>query len=413
MAKKTLYLCYFGLREPLVQTQVLPYLREIVKGGTAAHILTFETNPKESWTPKQIAETKQKLAAENIEWDFLTYHKRLSVPATVFDIMNGARFAVKLNRKEKIDVFHGRAHFATLMGAIAKKFTGSKLLFDIRGFIPEEYTDAGIWKENGLIYKAVKRVEKYLLKKSDAFVVLTERAAEILFPESKETGSDAQGRPFEVIPCCIDRERFKDAELLDKEKLKAGEGLAGKKVFIYVGSFGGWYMTEEIINFFKYTHQRIPNAFTIILTPRERNKVEKKLIESGLDEKSFLVKSVAPIEVPKYLKMSDVAISFIRACYSKQASSPTKIAEYLACGLPVVLNTGVGDLDELINTERVGVVIKDFNKEDFEKALDEIELMFKDADLSERCKETAYRRFDLERVAGERYRRIYQRILQK
>jgi len=30
---KTLYICYFGLREPLVQTQVLPYLREIGKGG--------------------------------------------------------------------------------------------------------------------------------------------------------------------------------------------------------------------------------------------------------------------------------------------------------------------------------------------------------------------------------------------
>ena len=27
--------CYFGLREPLVQTQVLPYLLELVRGGVA------------------------------------------------------------------------------------------------------------------------------------------------------------------------------------------------------------------------------------------------------------------------------------------------------------------------------------------------------------------------------------------
>src|SRR5688572_15673029 len=39
---KTLYLCYFGVLEPLVQTQVLPYLREIRKGGTEVSILTFE-----------------------------------------------------------------------------------------------------------------------------------------------------------------------------------------------------------------------------------------------------------------------------------------------------------------------------------------------------------------------------------
>ena len=30
---KTLYICYFGLREPLVQTQVLPYLRELLREG--------------------------------------------------------------------------------------------------------------------------------------------------------------------------------------------------------------------------------------------------------------------------------------------------------------------------------------------------------------------------------------------
>jgi len=30
---RTLYLCYFGLREPLVQTQVLPYLRQLSRSG--------------------------------------------------------------------------------------------------------------------------------------------------------------------------------------------------------------------------------------------------------------------------------------------------------------------------------------------------------------------------------------------
>ena len=48
-----------------------------------------------------------------------------------------------------------------------------------------------------------------------------------------------------------------------------------------------------------------------------------------------------PGEVPRYLKAADVAISFIKPCYSKQSSSPTKIAEYLASGLPVVCNAGL------------------------------------------------------------------------
>ena len=85
-----------------------------------------------------------------------------------------------------------------------------KLLFDIRGFMPEEYTDAGVWPEGGAIYRAAKRAERWLLRVSDGFVVLTEKARDILF--ATET------KPVEVIPCCVDFEkRFTE----DNETLRA------------------------------------------------------------------------------------------------------------------------------------------------------------------------------------------------
>jgi hypothetical protein len=70
------------------------------------------------------------------------------------------------------------------MGALGRKFSRHKatLLFDIRGFFPEEYTDAGIWPENGVMYRAAKRVERWLLEESDGFVVLTDKARKLLFP---------------------------------------------------------------------------------------------------------------------------------------------------------------------------------------------------------------------------------------
>lgn len=406
----TLYLCYFGLREPLVQTQVLPYLREIQKGGAKISILTFETNPNENWTQEQIENERKKLADENISWHFLTYHKRPSVPATVFDVFNGARLAIKLSRQEKIDVFHARAHIAALMGAFAKKIGGGKLLFDIRGFIPEEYTDAGIWKENGAIYKTVKRAEKYLLDKSDGFVVLTEKARQLLFPDSAVTGFDRRGRPVEVIPCCMDRSRFQIADNLDREIVRSELNLTDRRVFIYVGSFGGWYLTDEMVRFLALAHRRDPNAFTIILTQRDTDKVSHLLVEAGIAEKDFLVRSVAPEEVPKYLKAADAAISFIKACYSKQASSPTKIAEYLASGLPVISNPGVGDLDGLIEGEKVGIILNGFDEADYLDALEKVEILMQDISLPEHCRRTAYQQFDLETVAGEKYRRIYHRL---
>ena len=69
MSDHTLYLCYFGLREPLVQTQVLPYLREISKmDNLKVSILTFEPNFEEKWTQKQVNDERKKLADENISW---------------------------------------------------------------------------------------------------------------------------------------------------------------------------------------------------------------------------------------------------------------------------------------------------------------------------------------------------------
>jgi carbamoyltransferase len=38
----TLYICYFGINEPLVQTQVLPYLRQLSAAGVRVNLLTFE-----------------------------------------------------------------------------------------------------------------------------------------------------------------------------------------------------------------------------------------------------------------------------------------------------------------------------------------------------------------------------------
>ena len=50
---RTLYLCYFGLREPLVQTQVLPYLRQLAGQGIGVCLLTFEPGGKDRWPEEE------------------------------------------------------------------------------------------------------------------------------------------------------------------------------------------------------------------------------------------------------------------------------------------------------------------------------------------------------------------------
>jgi glycosyltransferase involved in cell wall biosynthesis len=399
---RTLYLCYFGVEQPLVQTQVLPYLRELRKGGVEPYLLTFEP-AWGKWTPAAKEEWRRKLAADGIEWSALPYHKRPTAPATLFDIAAGAWTAARLVRRHRIHVLHARAHVPAAMAALVKRWTGARFLFDIRGFIPEEYVDAGIWPAGGVLYRLTKAAERRLLADADAFVVLTESARELLFRDS--------AKPVEVIPCCVDFERFCLPPGYDREAIRAELGVSGRKVLVYLGALGGWYLTRELAEFFAAARERDPLAFPLVITQSDPRLIAGPLAERGVLEKDRLILRVPSAEVPRYLRAADAAVSFIKPCYSKTASSPTKIAEYLASGLPVLCNAGIGDVDEVIESDRVGVVIRDLDRRGYLGALTALDALCGQPGLSARCEESARRRFDLATTGGERYRRLYRRVL--
>jgi glycosyltransferase involved in cell wall biosynthesis len=406
---RSLYICYFGVLEPLVQTQVIPYLRELAKGGHEILLLTFEGQVTELQS-YGVAELKRELADQGIDWYWLTYHKRFSALATAYDIFRGALFVRGMVRRKQLDILHGRVHVPTLMGALARKFSRRKpkLLFDIRGFFPEEYTDAGIWPEGGVLYRGAKRVERWLLKEADGFVVLTERAREILFPGAAASGSDALGRPVEVIPCCVDLSRFATVGDAARKETRGKLGINGRFVAAYVGAFGGWYLTRETADFFGELKAIKPDTFAMILTQSKPETIEPLLRERGYGAGDYLITKVPPAEIPVYLSGADVAVSFIKNCYSKQASSPTKNAEYLACGLPIIANVGVGDVDKLIDGNRVGALIEEFSPEGYRAAVEKVRVLGVDG---ERLRKVAENEFDLETVGGERYLGLYRRVL--
>jgi glycosyltransferase involved in cell wall biosynthesis len=406
----TLYVCYFGIREPLVQTQVLPYLRQLQSENLRVSLLTFEPRLRETWTTDEISRQRASLNDEGIDWHYLKYHKWPSLPATVYDMALGAWTIRGLMKRKGVNILHARNHVPALMSAVAMKFRDAKMVFDIRGFMPEEYTDAGVWPENGYLYRGLKRVERYLLRVADAFVLLTEKARDIVFPGCDNT--DKLGRPIEVIPCCVDFDRF-DREHTSREALRTELNLTGRRVIVYLGSFGGWYLTDEMTDFLTVASGHDAATFSMILTQSPPQMVVDRLKSLRIEAKDFLVTQVTPEEVPRYLKAADLAISFIKPCYSKQSSSPTKIAEYLAAGLPIVCNSGVGDLDKLIEGKRVGALLGQFTAPAYLKALEEIEVLRRESNLAERLRGVAREEFDLVKVGRTRYRRLYERLMKK
>lgn len=413
---KSLYICYFGLLEPLVQAQVIPYLLEIAKDGTEVNLLTFERDFKVKWSQQQIETERARLANVGIGWECMSYHKRFSVLATIYDVLRGAGHIRRRLASENFDILHVRAHIPGPMAILARKFSRSnpKILFDIRGFVPEEYTDAGIWPKDGWLYKLVKLAESWLMKESDGFVVLTEKAREILFPEAEnpcEEGSvEKNGRPVEVIPCCVDlKKRFSQNQDEMRKSTRTDLKLDGRLVITHVGALGGLYLTKALADFMATARGQNAGTFALFLTQSDPGLIVPLLEKRGFADADYLVKKVSSVDVPKYLCASDIGMSFVRAGYATQSRSPTKIPEYLACGLPIIANSGVGDVDALVERNGVGVSVDDLSPVGYQKALNDLEAL---GNISEKCRETAFRGFDLEKVGGKRYRRLYKNLLE-
>jgi len=410
---RSLYNCYFGIQEPLVQTQVLPYLRELVKDRHEMVLLTFES---ESLDPETRESIREELKLDGIEWHSLRYHKRLSAIATAFDIIAGTLVVRRLIKTRRIDLLHGRVHVPTLMAALARKLsrTKPKLIFDIRGFFPEEYADAGVWPTNGVIFRTAKWVERWLLKEADGFVVLTKKASRVLFPESSTNGTDgmladSQGRPVEVIPCCVDLNvRFEITDEKERSRARKALGLDGRFVVVHLGALGGLYLNSEIVELLAISKNLDPSTFGLFVTQTDPKELVELLRKRGFTDKDILVTRAPAEEVAKYLHVSDVGVSFVKATFATLARSPTKIPEYLACGLPIIANAGVGDVDELVEGQEVGALVRDMSPLGYEEAIRKV-LAF--SQPAEHMRAVAAREFSLDSIGGERYRRLYSRLL--
>lgn len=413
---KLLYISYFSIREPLVETQVLSYLRQLVSAGHKIWLITFEPNWPDSWTSEEIAKKTDALTEQGVSWTPLKYHKTPSLPATMWDIAIGAWTARKLAKKHGIEVFHGRAHVASAMCALARWRRPQKMIFDIRGFNPEEYVDAGRWKPNGLKFQLMKRAERAVLKVANGFIILTEAGRALMFPNAKPLEAEGMwqlpdGRPIEVIPCCVDLSRFQQAQSISREEAKARLGLADKHVIAYVGALGGWYMTEEMVRVWAAAKRNDPTSFALVFTQSSKDELTQMLKNAGLQEEAdFRVTRVSPAELAINLRAADVALSFIKPSYSKISSSPTKFAEYLAAGCVIISTPNIGDCNSQLKQNNVGVIIDNFDDVSIETALSQTFVKSGEPDIQDRCFDTVNALFDLTNIGGYRYKRLYQRL---
>src|SRR4029077_3793502 len=131
-------------------------------------------------------------------------------------------------------------------------------------------------------------------------------------------------------------------------------------------------------------------------------------LESKLDRAE--IRAIEPGHVAGWLRRATALFFFIRPIPSKRASCPTKFAEALASGLPVICNRGIGDLDDIVEREGVGVLVEGFSESDYASAAGRLRRLLQDPGLSDRCRRLAESRYSVD-LGVNTYRKLYDEIV--
>jgi glycosyltransferase involved in cell wall biosynthesis len=182
----------------------------------------------------------------------------------------------------------------------------------------------------------------------------------------------------------------------------------GDFIISYLGSIGGWYLTKEMLQFCKLVADKIPRAKFLFITPHLHEVIEAEAAKYGLPSDRLIIKKGLRKEIPLLLSLSQYSLFFIKPCYSKLSSSPTKHGEIMAMGIPVITNSGVGDVKEIVEQYNGGFVVDDFTTASFTAIIDQM-LAGKAFDASE-IRKGAVDFYSLEK-AVELYTKLYKEVL--
>lgn len=371
-----LYITYDGLTDPLGQSQILPYLSGIKKKVGKIHILSSEK-------PERFKEYRKKLEDycqhNNLTWHPTKYSKNPPFLSTFSDVQTLIREAKSICEKHQIQMIHCRSYVAGYVGYKLNKKLSIPFLFDIRGFWADERVDGGLWKLSNpfikVVYKKVKSLEARMLKSASHVVSLTKEGKN----EILTWPLGLREKNISVIPCCVDEKLFDKSQVEQENLDKLRKELKidpDSFVLGYSGSIGTWYMLDEMLMFFQHCNNLNPKSVFLILTSEDPNLILTAAESMGIASENIIIKSCVRSEMPAHLSLMNAAIFFIKPLYSKKASSPTKFAEFMSMGIPVICNEGIGDMKSYFENYNPGIILQAMEDSSLQNAASTVPKLF-------------------------------------
>ena len=396
-----LYLTHNGITDHIGQSQIAPYNLGLAARGYDIHIVSVEKPGREELKERY----RQRFAEAGIRWSSVTYHNRPQVAAQLFDMARMHRLALQIARAERPLLVHSRSWLPLEIGKAVKQTVGARFLLDFRHF----YIESGVQDSRfPWVYRLLGTRERGYFDAADHVVTLTAKAAEVLdarYPHS--AGADR----YTVIPCCADFDHFDLSRIAPGRIEQARERLgfaAGQPVLLYLGSIGAVYLLDEMMRLFSEFRALRPDARFLFVCNNGDKEIAAAAERAGLPPGSIAIVNAPRDEVPVYLALATLSVMFFRPDLSLAGCSPTKMAELFAANVPMISNSGVGDLDRILSLERnASLVVSDFAPETLRAALNRLLALPDDQRCAARTNAQA---FTLDHGV-EAYAGIYRRLI--
>lgn len=360
---------------------MLQYLESLRDTGKTFHLITHEQKAFELSKSEQELK-RNELAASNIIWYPISYHNgKFLLIKKLFDFIISFFICFKIKLKYKTNTILGFLPIAGGFSAIIGSILRLRLV--VYCFEPhsEYMADFKIWSRKSLKYLLLKKFEHEQI----------EIASDIIVPTSYTYQLVKKINPYANVytfPISIDTEKniFDSAK---RSQIRTDLNLNNKRVVFYMGKFGGIYYDVPTVCEFLSQLTKNSNYHSLIITP-DKQEVDEYILSAKLNSSSFTILPPVSYDIlHHYISVADIGIVAVPSLPSQIYRTPVKTGLYLSCGIPYLINKGIAEDDIIASQNRVGVVIEDFNKCNIQELTNQIEELWNDNSLRDRCRQTA------------------------
>lgn len=252
----------------------------------------------------------------------------------------------------RVDLWHARGYWTTIA---LHRNRENNILFDPRSLWIQENQSAGNITPNSKALRYWFENEKYITEASSHITVVSDGMRNYLATNYKNP-------VVSVIPISAKAAFFEQTNEV-RIKRRSDLGWENNFIFVYSGSLGiSGVNAVSLIKLFDYILS-LENSRLLILTEESDLKIDRLLDKINKYKSKIRVVKPFSSEIPEWLCCSDVGVHALSAQLDSATRLGTKVIEYWAAGLPVLINNHVGAACQAIESNDYLGFIVNFNSE--------------------------------------------------